>query len=793
MGGQKGWRQRILIMFLLTLSFAWDRSGGTALGFQIPAADWPMLMHDALQHVPQHMGHTLSRISLLDTHSWRGNYAAFAGCCAYSAESKSPTTHDAYTGVSFFSPAGNDNLTGSVGPLDSDPVIRTAASGWHQEAHDAQRTGYSPAYVPLPWTFQWQWNGSCTDPIGSDCRPGDPELGWTFLIPPKSHVVAGGGRLYLPAGEHGVWAINESDGRTAWHNSAIESFCTAAFDPETNVLFVAASDGRLYKLNSSNGAVMESFQAESGLNLAPTIAAGKVYVVSDNGTLYAVNKNTMSQVWSYSAGSSGQTPVAYSEKYALLVFGTEDLYVHAVGDTDGSRRWREKPTTNSPGDFTYEGGDGRQYRTYNYEHGWPVIAEEHGVVFIRLRLPKSSMWQVPDPESANWFPTSSSAIRSFLTSHPELQTLFALNLDDGSIAFIPAVGTGGSETPDNDNTLGPPPVVRRLASGDEVVYTIWRNGQKCEAGDCLDPRWDAVMGEMVLDRSTVPGYQAGDCRFVDFEGNLITDEMCKVSMAGDTLFHSHWIAMYPYRITDRTDSRGDTYGNPILTERQYFIVNRASNEPGWVTCQPNASHFCSSMDTHGDQRGFDRGFWVFFNCSDPPYQACSGYNCVAPYSDGYKARYAIVNNGTIYYELNGGTIVAVRSAHDPWAEVDKRVQPVAPSKGDTITYTLNVLGNGLPLTLTDTLPDGLSVPGSIDVALGEATYDPDRRLVTWNGTPDAWQSVMIRYPATVRVDGPLALVNTGVLIDTDEHMSTDTATAIIDAYQCYLPLVMRSY
>ena len=714
---------------------------------------------------------------------------------AHPAGSKTSTRH-AHAGVSLVPSEGHDNLTDSIDPLNSDPAIRTtpagaATLGWHQEAHDAQHTGYSSEDVPLPWTFQWQWNGSCAAPIGSDCRPGDPELGWTFLIPPKSHLVAGNGRLYLPAGEHGVWAIREVDGKTAWHNSAIESYCTAAFDPETNVLFVAASDGRLYKLNSSNGAIVDSFQADSGLNLAPTIAAGRVYVVSDNGILYAVNRDTMSQVWSYSAGSPGQTPAAYSERYDVLVFGSEDLYVHAVDNSDGSRRWRRKPTPNLPREFSYDGGDGRSYRTYNYEHGWPVIAEERGFVFIRLRLPKSAMWEVPGPD--NWFPSSNSAIRSFLLSRPELQTLFALNLDDGSTAFIPAVGTGGSETPDNDNTLGPPPVVRKFANGDEVVYTIWRNGQKCEAGDCSDPRWDAVMGEMVLDSSTIPGYQAGDCRFVDFEGNLITDEMCKVSMAGDILFHSHWIAMYPYRITDRTDSRGDTYGNPILTERQYFIVNRASNEPDWVTCQPDASHFCNSMDTYGDRRAFDRGFWAFFNCSDPPYQACSDYNCVAPYSDGYKARYTIVNNGTIYYELNGGTIFAVRSANEPWAELDKHVQPVAPSKGDAITYTMSVLGDGQPLTLTDTLPDGLSAPGSIDATLGEATYDPVRRLVTWNGTPYTGQSVMIRFPVTVQVDGPLALANTAVLTDTDGHVFTDMAITIVDAYQHYLPSVMRSY
>jgi len=539
--------------------------------------------------------------------------------------------------------------------------------GWHQEAHDAQHTGYTAEAVPTPWIFKWQWNGSCESPIGSDCRPGDPELGWSFETPAKAHLVGGGGRLYLPAGERGVWAIDESNGKTAWHNEVVVSTCTAAFDPETDALYVAGSDGQLYKLDSSTGEILARFQADSGLNLPPIIAGGNVYVVSDKGYLYAVDKHSMRLAWpsAYAAGAPGQTPAAYSEKRDVLVFGTADLYVHCVDNSDGSLKWKVKPTVNVNDGSSYQGGDG-DYPTYNYEHGWPVIAEEHGIVFVRLRLPKSAMWEVPDSSAANWFPTSNVAIRSFLVDRPDLQTLFALDLDDGSSAFIPAVGTGGIETPDKDNTLGPPPVVRKLASGQEVVYSIWRNGQKCESGDCSDPRWDAVMCEMVLDDATVPGYEAGDCRFVQYQSSsdsLITDEMGKLTMAGDTLFHSHWLALYAYRIADRGATRGATYREPILTEALDPIVNRASNEVGWVTCQPGLDHFCPGpMDSYGDRRAFPRGFWVFFNSSDPPYSACSGFDCVSAYSDGYKARYAIVHNGTIYYETNGGTIFAVRSA-----------------------------------------------------------------------------------------------------------------------------------
>jgi len=170
------------------------------------------------------------------------------------------------------------------------------------------------------------------------------------------------------------------------------------------------------------------------------------------------------------------------------------------------------------------------------------------------------------------------------------------------------------------------------------------------------------MCEMVLDSETIQGLKAGDCRIVgrDISENLITDEMGKLSMAGDLLFHAHWLSLQSHRIVDRSGSRAGSYLDPIAAQELNPIVNRASNRPSWVTCAASQSHYCDGwVATYGDRRTFEHAFWLFFNDSDPPYEACSTISCVAPYSDGYKARYAIANNGTVYYESNGGSIIAV--------------------------------------------------------------------------------------------------------------------------------------
>jgi hypothetical protein len=123
--------------------------------------------------------------------------------------------------------------------------------------------------------------------------------------------------------------------------------------------------------------------------------------------------------------------------------------------------------------------------------------------------------------------------------------------------------------------------------------------------------------------------------------------------------------------------------------------------------------------------------------------------------------------------------------------LDKRVSPVTPSSGETITYTLVASGSGRPLTLTDVMPDGVSAPGVIQASKGTAQYDVASRRVEWTGTPSVGQLVTVTFPVTVETKGPRVLVNTATLTDTTSGADTDTAVAIVDGFPLYLPLAVR--
>ncbi|HEY4690068.1 MAG TPA: PQQ-binding-like beta-propeller repeat protein [Anaerolineae bacterium] len=519
-------------------------------------------------------------------------------------------------------------------------IARNSFSGdeWTQEAHDAQRTGYTSEEPNEPWTLLWTWNGP-------DANGGN--TAHFYDAPREARTVTGGSYVYVPAGTHGLYALAKTNGQIGWHVANVTFNATPAYDPSGQHVFAGGANGLLYKINAQTGAVVQTFTASGPLNRGVLLVGSYAYVVTNDGDLHKVNTATMSSVWTYTANSTASTGLAYSASRDTIVLGTDDLYVHAVNNSDGTRKWRTKPSPN-PAGFPNE------YRWY-----WPVVADVHGVVFLRMRLDHNAgLWGYPS--SGHVWPNTNAQARTFLQNNPQYKNLFALNLDNGTEKFIPAVGYGGTEDLVDGEpylTTGPVPVVKVLPDGKEVAYIIFRNGQS----NPLDGRWDSHMGEMVLDNTTVPGLVAGDLRFVKmsryngYGGNsyvYITDTQNAISMAGDTLFHAHWGASESVKITDRSNSRGLTYSNPIPTLNHPAVIRRITacgtknSVTHWTTC---------GLSLYNDGTYWDGpGWWTYWNVLDPPTVPSGAY------SDGMRPRYTYVSDGLVIVEGNGGELMVFR-------------------------------------------------------------------------------------------------------------------------------------
>ncbi len=515
-------------------------------------------------------------------------------------------------------------------------IIRTGnPTEWTQDAHDAQRTGFTSEEPILPWRLLWTWNG----PDGSGGAGGH-----SYDAPREARTVTGGNHVYVPAGSRGLYALAKEDGRQAWHISETSFQAAPAYDPVTGHLYAGGGDGKLYKIEASNGQIVKTYSAGDVINKSVLLVPGYAYVVTRNGELHKVHTGNMSGEWVYKAGSGAATPPAYTSTKGLMIYVTADLYVHAVREADGNSQWRVKPTPHPA------------RAPYTFDGYWPVIAEQHGVVFVRMNLGVNAIWS--GPLRGEWgggvFPMTNSETRSFLQGNNGIhKNLFALNLDDGREKFIPAVGYGGVEGRVNNETVletGPVPVVRLLPDGKEVAYSHFRSGQ----GNPQDGRWDSHMGEMVLDDSTVPGLVAGDMRFVDYHKAyvIISDEQGPITMAGSTLFHAHWGASESTRILDRSNSKGLTFSDPITSEEIPTVIRRIQSTSSY---NPQTHWTTSGLTLFGDTRYWPGpGWWVYWNVLDPPTPMRNAY------SEGILPRYTYVSDGLVIVEGNGGDLFVLR-------------------------------------------------------------------------------------------------------------------------------------
>lgn len=510
----------------------------------------------------------------------------------------------------------------SVGPVHLPVVLRNVAlsTSWTQLGGNPQRTSYVASEVPTPWRKRWIWNGAnSSGAIVSD----------KVRLPRNSQPVVGGGRVYVAAGSRGVYAINNANGSVVWNrNPGGNINATPAYDTATGALFVVSSNGTLYKLDAATGATLGQFASgsTSDLPLAPAVIADRVFFSMGN-RVYAINNATMAQIWAYDAGSAVHTPPAYSASRNRVVVVSSDLYVHAINNTNGARAWRVKPTPLSPGNPA-DAAPNAEAR-----NGWPVIAEEHGLVLIRYRLNWQTLW------TWNPWPSTNAAMRSNLASRPDQQSLHVLRLADGATAFIANVGHGGFGD-GGYMPMGPQPVIKRFSNGQEVAYVVMR-GSPCANTPC-DGRYDSFLGEMVLDNTTVSGYQAGYVRYIQ-NTFFPTDEQVNLSMAGDQLFGGHWEAGIAHRIVDRSAARGSSSSNRITTSNLPHVVT--SQDQDVCSSGYSSSHYCSRGLVN--TRTWPSGFYIYWRQG-------------AVY-DRYWSEYAswVISDGVAYFVSTDGAIIAL--------------------------------------------------------------------------------------------------------------------------------------
>jgi outer membrane protein assembly factor BamB len=125
----------------------------------------------------------------------------------------------------------------------------------------------------------------------------------------------------------------------------------------------------------------------------------------------------------------------------------------------------------------------------------------------------------------------------------------------------------------------------------------------------------------------------------------------------------------------------------------------------------------------------------------------------------------------------------------------KTAQPSIGFQGDTVSYTLKFRGQGDLISLTDTLPSGVSQPANVEIVGSdiEPQYNSDTHALEWSDAPEHGKQVTIQYSVTIETSESELLVNSAYLMDSFGDVRTTEVIVFANPNTIYLPLLMRSH
>jgi len=158
---------------------------------------------------------------------------------------------------------------------------------------------------------------------------------------------------------------------------------------------------------------------------------------------------------------------------------------------------------------------------------------------------------------------------------------------------------------------------------------------------------------MVLDSTTVSGYQPGDLRFVQTQF-FPTDETMQPTMSGNTYFINHWLVVASRTITNRATNLGNTYANPIQASAAPYVIWREGPQPSAPCTFSATTRYCTpNLYSYGDTREYPSGFYEYFNSRN----------------DGGSLPYTIVSGGLVLVKAGDGGLIALQNGNPTGQEV----------------------------------------------------------------------------------------------------------------------------
>ncbi len=225
--------------------------------------------------------------------------------------------------VHSFTPAGERNWSASLFP---------STRGTHSTPAIVEEYIFTAGYDGAAYAFDARtgetiWRTEVSDAIGSS------PVYYDGLV----YVAT---EFYTPSG--GMVALDAATGAIRWEDTRVTNHAHSqpGIDPGAGAVAVGSNDGSLYVWDSESRDFRGTFETGGAIKGPVCMSDGLAIFGSWDETVYAVDTETLSEVWRYSAGGKVMAGAAIHPDTGTLVVGSHDGHVHAMDAASGERRWR---------------------------------------------------------------------------------------------------------------------------------------------------------------------------------------------------------------------------------------------------------------------------------------------------------------------------------------------------------------------------------------------------------------------------------------------------------------------
>ena len=161
---------------------------------------------------------------------------------------------------------------------------------------------------------------------------------WTFTITSGiySSPAIDEGNIYFGGNDYYVYCLDANNGSFLWNYNAqseVHSSPAIAY----GLLYIGTSDGRMLCLDKETGEFVWSYVINGSVESSPGVADGKVYFVTDpccgfTSYVFCLNAYTGALVWSYNLNTQHQTKSSPALAAGKVFVGSGDGTVYAFGE-----------------------------------------------------------------------------------------------------------------------------------------------------------------------------------------------------------------------------------------------------------------------------------------------------------------------------------------------------------------------------------------------------------------------------------------------------------------------------